>query len=77
MAGRHFRVSLFSDELKENKLMRPFEITLIIVLFAFLLNCVINKNHNYFWYWLIVVAVAALLQIFIEGVRWQMFPAFI
>ncbi|MEJ7822652.1 MAG: hypothetical protein WKF85_10050 [Chitinophagaceae bacterium] len=57
--------------------MKPFEITLIIVLFAFLLNWVINKKHRYFWYWSIVVAFAALLQIFIEGIRWQMFPAFI
>jgi hypothetical protein len=56
--------------------MRPFEITLIIVLFAFLLNWGINKKHRYFWYWSIVVAFATLLQIFIEGMRWQMFPAY-
>lgn len=56
--------------------MRPFEITLIIVLFVFLLIGIINKKHKYFWSYPIVAVIAALFQIFIEGMRWQMFPAY-
>ncbi len=55
--------------------MRTFETILFVILFAFLLNWVINKNQRYFWYWAIVLGFAAILQIFIEGVRWQIYPA--
>jgi Platelet-activating factor acetylhydrolase, isoform II len=56
--------------------MRPFEIILVCALLAFLIKLVIFPNHKNIWLPIILLSTFAVLQIFNEGIRWQMFPSY-
>jgi pimeloyl-ACP methyl ester carboxylesterase len=56
--------------------MRPFEIILVCALLAFLMRLVIFPNHKNIWLSILLLSAFAVLQIVIEGIRWQMFPSY-
>lgn len=57
--------------------MQFFEISLVLFLFITLICMVFTPTKRYLKLFLILSFIVAILQIVLEGIRWQMFPSYL
>lgn len=57
--------------------MRPLEINLLIIALAFLSATGLRLNRNWHRSFAVMVIIAAILQLWLEGGRWQILPLYI